>query len=111
MTAKPGKNFNDKAVPEKAKTHLYSVSVTPKSAPGGDAADDVLEKIRALAEKEGVAEDIKLRSDDGSLKSRGIFFMNAPEKFAAKVKKIKGVKSVDKPGGKKPRGRTPRKKF
>ena len=91
------KDFN-----EKAKNYLYSVSVRPKYSRKTDFSDDIAaaaEKIRALAVEEGYDKAVKIKLDDGSLNKVGVFFMNAPEKFAAKVKKIDGVQYVEKPEG------------
>jgi hypothetical protein len=101
----PKKEFN-----EKAKTFLYSVSVRPKYSRRTDFTGDMqaaARLIRELAEEEGCAAKVKVQFDDGSLNKMGIFFMNAPEKFAAKVKKIEGVQYVEKPSDRKavPAGR------
>lgn len=95
----PKKEFN-----EKAKTFLYSVSVRPKYSRKTDFTEDMnaaAKLIKELAEEEGCSSKVKVQFDDGSLNKLGIFFMNAPEKFAAKVKKIEGVQSVEKPSDRK----------
>lgn len=95
----PKKEFN-----EKAKTFLYSVSVRPKYSRKTDFTEDMnaaAKLIKELAEEEGCSSKVKVQFDDGSLNKLGIFFMNAPEKFAAKVKKIDGVQSVEKPSDRK----------
>lgn len=99
------KDFN-----EKARTFLYSVSVRPKYSRKTDFTEDMQEaakRIKELAEEEGCENKVKVSFDDGSLNKLGIFFMNAPEKFAAKVKKIDGVQYVEKPSDRKavPAGR------
>jgi len=91
------KEFNDKA-----RNYLYTVSVRPKYSRKSDFSDDIQEvasKIRELAREEGYDRAVRIKYDDGSLNKVGIFFMNAPEKFAAKVKKIEGVQYVEKPEG------------
>ncbi len=91
------KEFNDKA-----KSYLYTVSVRPKYSRKTDFADDISEtaaRIRELAREEGYDRMVRIKLDDGSLNKVGIFFMNAPEKFAAKVKKVEGVQYVEKPEG------------
>ncbi|MEZ0226291.1 MAG: hypothetical protein ACAH83_17170 [Alphaproteobacteria bacterium] len=95
----PKKDFN-----EKAKTFLYSVSVRPKYSRKTDFTGDMnaaAKLIKELAEEEGCANKVKVSFDDGSLNKLGIFFMNAPEKFAAKVKKLDGVQYVEKPSDRK----------
>ena len=52
-----------------------------------------------VARDEGYDRSIRIKLDDGSLNKVGIFFMNAPEKFAAKVKRVEGVQYVEKPEG------------
>ena len=91
------KEFN-----ERAKNYLYTVNVRPKYSRKADFAEeiaDVAAKIRELAREEGYDRAVRIKLDDGSLNKVGIFFMNAPEKFAAKVKKIEGVQYVEKPEG------------
>ena len=91
------KEFNDKA-----KSYLYTVSVRPKYSRKTDFADDISEtaaRIRELAREEGYERMVRIKLDDGSLNKVGIFFMNSPEKFAAKVKKVEGVQYVEKPEG------------
>lgn len=95
----PKKDFN-----EKAKTFLYSVSVRAKYSRKTDFTEDMqaaAKSIKELAEEEGCASKVKISFDDGSLNKLGIFFMNAPEKFAAKVKKLDGVQYVEKPSERK----------
>ena len=95
----PKKEFN-----EKAKTFLYSVSVRPKYSRKTDFTEEMeaaAKLIKELAEEEGCSAKVRVSFDDGSLNKLGIFFMNAPEKFAAKVKKIEGVQYVEKPSDRK----------
>jgi hypothetical protein len=95
----PRKEFN-----EKAKTFLYSISVRPPYSRRKDFSDDIKETaelIKELAVEEGCEKMVKVQFDDGSLNKAGIFFMNAPEKFAAKVKKLDGVQYVEKPSDRK----------
>jgi len=95
----PRKDFN-----EKAKKYLYSISVKPERARKSDytaPAQSMADKIRDLATEEGYEEAIKINIADKSLARLGIFFLNAPEKFAAKVKKLDGVTAVEKPSPRK----------
>lgn len=95
----PKKDFNDKA-----KSYLFSVSVRPRYSRRTDFTDDidaVVKQIRELAREEGYERSVRIKLDDGSLNKIGIFFMNAPEKFAAKVKKMEGVQYVEKPAERK----------
>lgn len=91
------KDFNDKA-----KNYLYTVSVRPKYSRKTDFSEEITEavkQIRELAREEGYERSVRIKLDDGSLNKVGIFFMNAPEKFASKVKKVEGVQYVEKPEG------------
>jgi len=95
MPQKPAKEFNDKA-----KSYLYSISVRPKYSRRDDFSAEikqVAEAIRQLARDEGLSPTVRLKFDDGALGKLGTFFMNAPEKFAAKVKKLDGIVTVEKP--------------
>jgi hypothetical protein len=95
MPPKPGKEFN-----EKAKSFLYSINLRPKYSRKKDFSDDIAAmaaRIRKLARDEGYDRMVKVKFDDGSLNRIGVFFMNAPEKFAARVKKLDGIQSVEKP--------------
>ena len=99
MPNSPRKDFNDKA-----KTYLYSVSVRAKNARKRDFSDDVkaaAKKIRSLAASEGYDKQVQTKCDDGSLNKAGIFYMNAPERFAAKARKVEGVHAVQKPSDRK----------
>ena len=96
--SKTAKDFN-----EKAKTYLYSVSVRPKYSRRDDFSAEIKQAtadIRQLARDEGYSPGVRIRSDDGALAKLGIFFMNAPEKFAALVRKLESVQSVEKPAEK-----------
>ncbi|MBI1214375.1 MAG: hypothetical protein GC185_00985 [Alphaproteobacteria bacterium] len=91
----PKQDFN-----EKAKSYLYSINLRPKYSRKKDFSEDIREmaaRIRQLARDEGYGRMVRVKFDDGSLNKIGVFFMNAPEKFAAKVKKLDGIQSVEKP--------------
>lgn len=96
MTNRPSKAFNDKA-----KTYLYSIGVRAKgSRSKADATEEVqqmMKHIREMAREAGIQDRVKVQADDGSLGKRGIFFMNAPAKFAAMVRKIEGVHYAEQP--------------
>jgi hypothetical protein len=99
-SSKASQDFNDKA-----RVYLYSVSVKPKgSSSKADftaAAQKIAARIRDAAKDKGFEKNVKVQLDKGALAKAGIVFMNAPEKFAALVKKMDGVESVTKPNDKK----------
>ena len=100
MTNKASKEFN-----EKARSYLYSVSVKPKNASKkadfSEAAQKLAQKLRETAKDKGFDSVVKVQFEKGALAKAGVFFMTAPEKFAALVKKMDGVESVTKPNDKK----------
>jgi hypothetical protein len=100
MTTRPAKDFNSKA-----KTYLYSVGAAPKKKSGKkavtdftEAAEKMMAQVKTLAEREGFTKDVDVKLDNGALSRLGIFFMNAPEKFAALVRKEDGIHYVEKSG-------------
>jgi len=42
-----------------------------------------MRRIREMAKNAGLENQVRVKNDDGTLGSRGIFFMHAPAKFAA----------------------------
>lgn len=108
MASKPSKDEKSKI-----KSHFYSVSLrtSAKTRKKDNTADTKkkITEIKALAAAQGFEDDVKINSGDETLARLGIFFMNAPEKFAEKVKKLEGIKEVEKPAEGKPvKGRTRR---
>lgn len=101
MTQDPRKDFNDKA-----KCYLYSVSLRARgSRAKTDITDDVramMRRVREMAKSAGLDEQVKVKIDDGTLARRGIFFMHAPAKFAAQVRKIEGVHYAERPSEQRP---------
>lgn len=113
MSGNLSKDFN-----KEARCYLYSVGLRAK---GSRAKSDMtrqvkamMRQIAALAKAEGIDAYIKLQNDDGTLGSRGIFFMQAPAKFAAQIRKIEGIYYVERPSEQRPLSaalkRTPDKK-
>lgn len=101
MSNRPSKAFNDKA-----KTYLYSIGIRAKgSRSKADATEEtqsMMKRIRDMARDAGIQDRVKVQADDGTLGKRGIFFMNAPAKFAAQVRKIDGVHYVEQPSEQRP---------
>jgi len=101
MSERPSKTFNDKA-----KTYLYSIGIRAKgSRSKADATDEtkaMMRHIRDMAREAGLQACVKVQADDGTLGRRGIFFMNAPAKFAAQIRKIDGVHYVERPSEQRP---------
>jgi hypothetical protein len=103
---KASQDFNDKA-----RVYLYSVSVKPKgSSSKADftaAAQKIAAQICHAAKDKGLEKNVKVQLGKGALAKAGVVFMNAPEKFAALVKKMDGVEAVTKPNDKKkPKSKT-----
>lgn len=97
----PSKDFNDKA-----KCYVYSVGLRAKgSRAKTDITDDVkamMRRVRDMAKNAGLDGEVKVKNDDGTLGSRGIFFMHAPAKFAAQIRKLEGVHYVERPSEQRP---------
>lgn len=97
----PSKDFNDKA-----KCYIYSVGLRAKgSRAKTDITDDVkamMRRVREMAKNAGLDGEVKVKNDDGTLGSRGIFFMHAPAKFAAQIRKLDGVHYVERPSEQRP---------
>lgn len=86
------------------KTHFYSVSIKTNAKSRKDSTADTKKKIteiKALAASAGFGDEVSIRQEDETMSRLGIFFMNAPEKFAEKVKKLEDIKQVAKPAGRK----------
>lgn len=88
--------FNDKA-----RAYLYSVGTSPRGANRKtdctDDAHNTAQRIRHLAESFGQAAEVSVTFASDTLTRQGIFFMNAPAKFAAEVRRMDGVHYVDRP--------------
>lgn len=101
MSERPSKSFNDKA-----KTYLYSIGLRAKgSRSRADATAEteaMMKKIRGMAKDAGLQDCVKVQADDGTLAKRGIFFMNAPAKFAAQIRKMDGVHYAERPSEQRP---------
>jgi hypothetical protein len=101
MSHDASRDFNDKA-----KCYLYSVSLRAKgSRARTDITEDVkamMRRIREMAKSAGLDAKVRVKNDDGTLGARGIFFMNAPARFAAQVRKIDGVHYVERPSEQRP---------
>jgi len=101
MSDRPSKAFNDKA-----KTYLYSIGIRAKgSRSKADATEEtraMMKRIREMARDAGLQDQVKVQADDGTLGRRGIFFMNAPAKFAAQIRKLEGIHYVERPSEQRP---------
>ena len=96
MSKRPLKEFNSKA-----KKYLFTVSVgeNPKKD-YSEKTRNVIESVRKIAEKSGLGDPVQIRPN-AALAKAGAFFMNAPEQFADKVRRLEGVISVEKPAARK----------
>lgn len=86
--------------PSKVRTHFYSVAIATGRSRKKDftaQTEKIMGEIEALAEAQALTAHVTLKKDDESLAKLGIFFMNAPERFAEEVKGMDGIKSVEKP--------------
>lgn len=100
MATKP----RDDKEKSKIRSHFYSVSIKTDKSRKKDNKVETEKKIgeiKTLAASAGFEDAVKIRQDDETMLRLGIFFMNAPEKFAEKVKKLDGIKQVTKPAEKK----------
>jgi hypothetical protein len=96
MSKKPSSDFN-----ARAKKYLFNVVIgdNPKKDYSTETKE-VMGAVRALVKEYGIESQVTLKSDK-SLSQAGVFMMNAPAKFAAKVSKLEGVLSVEKPAARK----------
>jgi hypothetical protein len=92
------------AKPAKVRTHFYTVALKTGRSTKKDftaATEAMMASIEELARATDIAAHVTLKTDGEALTKLGIFFMNAPERFAEDVKNIDGIKSVEKPATKK----------
>lgn len=86
--------------PSKVRTQFYSVAVKTGRSRKKDftaETEKAMEHIRALAASRDMEGHVKLKKDGEALTKLGIFFMNAPERFAEEVKTLPAIKSVEVP--------------
>lgn len=88
--------------------HFYTVAVRPPSAeavaqaPAGMVdlrllTDTMMQQVRAKAKDMLVDQSVRLTVDQTALAQKGIFFMQAPARFAEDVRHLEGIQSVDTP--------------
>lgn len=88
--------------------NFYTVAVRPPAADAVAAAapglvdlrlltDTMMQKIRARAEDQDLAGAVRVTGDAQSLSQKGIFFMQAPARFADDIRLLDGIQSVDTP--------------
>ncbi len=80
---------------------FYTVAVRPP-APAQSVdlrllTDVMMQRIRARAQDMLVDQSVRLTADSSALASKGIFFMQAPARFAEDVRHLDGIQSVDVP--------------
>lgn len=84
----------------KARQHFYSVSIRTdgrqKNKDHTSTTKKKVTEIKNLAASMGF-DDVTVKMEDETLAKLGIFFMQAPERFAEDVKNIDGIKTVEKP--------------
>lgn len=100
MTAKPAKEFNKKT--KAPRLYIYSVSLRTNTRKKDYTAETrrVMESVKTLAAQEGFGGKVTINPEE-SMDKIGIFFMKAPEKFAALVRKLEGIQYVEKPADRK----------
>lgn len=86
------------------RTHFYTVAL--RTPDGRDLpanvdmrllTDGMMQRIRQHAQDKLIDGIVRLTADGQSLAERGIFFMQAPARFAEEIRNIDGIKSVDMP--------------
>ncbi len=93
---------------EPLRLHFYTVAVRPPAAEAVNAApagmvdlrlltDAMMQQVRAKAKDMLVEESVRLTVDASALAQKGIFFMQAPARFAEDVRNLDGIQSVDTP--------------
>lgn len=99
-THKNGKPENSK--PARAKQHFYSVSIrADKKKDNTRDTQRAMAKVKALAASMDFADAVEIKTDGETFTRLGIFFMNAPEKFADQVKDLDNIVEVKKPAERK----------
>lgn len=110
---KAEENFAASTLSEKfthnLRTHFYTVALYAgrnKACDLASATEQVMAKIRDRAQAQSMADSVQLTADGQALSRKGIFFMQAPARFADEVRMIEGIGSVDMPikrGAQRPR--------
>lgn len=88
--------------------HFYTVAVRPPAAdivaqaPAGMVdlrllTDTMMQQVRAKAKDMLVEESVRLTVDASALAQKGIFFMQAPARFAEDIRQLDGIQSVETP--------------
>ncbi len=83
---------------EPLRLHFYTVALHPVTS--GDlrgATDAMIARLRARAEAQKLEQSVRITADGQALAQKGIFFLQAPARFADDVRATEGVKSVDTP--------------
>lgn len=97
-----------KQQPDSLRLQFYTVAVRPPAAAAVAAAapglvdlrlltDSMMQKIREHALAHQLDEAVRLTGDAQSLSQKGIFFMQAPARFAEEIRTLEGIQSVDMP--------------
>ena len=110
---KAEENFAASTLTEKfthnLRTHFYTVALyagKSKTMDLADVTEQVMAKIRDRASAQSLADSVQLTADGQTLSRKGIFFMQAPARFADEVRMIDGIGSVEMPikrGAQRPR--------
>lgn len=93
---------------EPLRLHFYTVAIRPPSAAAVENApagmvdlrlltDAMMQQVRARAKDMLVDQSVRLTVDQTALAQKGIFFMQAPARFAEDIRHLDGIKSVDTP--------------
>ncbi len=110
---KAEENFAASTLTEKfthnLRTHFYTVALYTGKNRAADLAgvtEQVMAKIIERAQAQSLADSVQLTADGQGLSRKGIFFMQAPARFADEVRMLDGVGSVETPikrGAQRPR--------
>ena len=96
---------------EALRLHFYTVAVRPPAtatlhtaarhvkelADMSGLTDVMMERIRARAHDLQLDSSVRLTGDAQALAQKGIFFMQAPARFADDIRGLDGIQSVDTP--------------
>ncbi len=93
---------------EPLRLHFYTVAVRPPAAAAVLAApegkvdlrlltDAMMQQVRNHAQDMLLDNSVRLTADTSALAAKGIFFMQAPARFAENVRNLDGIQSVDTP--------------
>lgn len=91
---------------EPLRLHFYTVAIRPPlhAETTSDSkvdlrllTDAMMQQVRSKAQDMLIDHSVRLTADTSALAAKGIFFMQAPARFAEDIKNLDGIQSVDAP--------------